>query len=728
MKPTPQILLLPIAITCALALFPTRAHPLSLPVTEDACIQSKKISAVTASISSLSVDSASTPVLFFSLDHLPEGSAARLAYLRLFVSSVRAKGDGLRLHRVLGPWEEAKPGDAPTIDPNPIASVSSSEIASKRFVTFNVTETLNQWLDGSLPNEGFAVLAGPGTRLSTPSKEGILNGLPATLDIELLGGDPSTGEGAGPGLSLTSPVATKIIGDTLQNLMTPKLSAPLALSSQGPIPFIGLTATGFGDLTYTWKRDGIPQTSLVQPQIRRAGLAGGTYQVTVSNNFTSVQSGTLSIPDNGHEWIAIPGQTFSLSKYETSLSQWKAFVSETGYKASQQWANTVSFADGSPFTQTDFEPVVCVSKADAELYCSWLSQKTGRTCRLPSDREWTAAAGSTLYPWGNTFPPTQDSGNFSPGFHGGNDPAIDGFRFTSPVGSFKPSPLGLYDLGGNVWEWTSDGNIRGASWENFDEDLMQSAAVVEHDPSERHPCIGFRVAVGALTPTGDWKTPLSYYPFDGDTLDKGLLKNNLINTGATPAPDRFNRPNRAYQFNGTSNWMISEANLPIKGSQPRAFSVWLKIPNRQVTPNPVIVEHGRKDGTATLFSFIYTGNDGHNTGDLHIHGSWVMRGSRAILPINQWFHTVVSTNGSVEGTKFYVDGKPVEGFGGASGPFSTELTKLRLSTYSDQGGISNSSSIWWETGFPGSMDELRVYNFDLSDSDVAEIYKLESQP
>ncbi len=484
----------------ALALVPNLALALSLPVAEDTCIQSKRISSISAAASSLSVDSSSTPILFFSLDKIPEGSVARFAHLRLFLSSVRAKGDGIRLHRVTGAWDESKPGEAPAIDPNPIASVSSSEIASKRFVTFNVTDTLNQWLDGSLPNEGFAVLAGAGTRLSTPSKEGILTGLPATLEVEILGGDSSNGEGSGTEL-LTSPQATKIIGDTLQNLITPKLSAPLALSSQGSIPLIGVTAVGLGNLTYAWKRNGIPQNHLEQPQIRRPGLAGGTFQVTVSNSLASVQSGTLWIPDNGHEWVDLPGKNFSLSKYETSLSQWKAFVAETGYSASQQWANPVSTHDGSPFTQTDFEPVVCVSKADAELYCSWLSQKTGRLCRLPSDSEWTAAAGSSLYPWGDTFPPTQDSGNFSPGFHGGNDPAIDGFRFTSPVGSFKPSSCGLYDLGGNVWEWTSNGNIRGGSWENFAVDLLQSTAVVEHEASDRHPCIGFRVAVGTLSPT-----------------------------------------------------------------------------------------------------------------------------------------------------------------------------------------------------------------------------------
>ncbi len=174
--------------------------------------------------------------------------------------------------------------------------------------------------------------------------------------------------------------------------------------------------------------------------------------------------------------------------------------------------------------------------------------------------------------------------------------------------------------------------------------------------------------------------------------------------------------------------MISEADLPIQGSQPRTFSVWLKIPTRQVTPNPVIVEHGRKSGTGTLFSFIFTGNSGHDTGDLALHGSWADRGAETMIPIDQWFHAVVSTTGTVEGTKFYVDGKAVEGFGENTGPFSTELSKLRLSTYSDQGGITNDSVIWWESGFLGAMDELRVYNVQLSDSDIAEIYKLESQP
>jgi formylglycine-generating enzyme required for sulfatase activity len=110
------------------------------------------------------------------------------------------------------------------------------------------------------------------------------------------------------------------------------------------------------------------------------------------------------------------------------------------------------------FAQGDDEPVVCVSWNEAQSYVRWLSATTGRAYRLPTEAEWEYAARagkSSVYPWGDTA--SHDWANY------GSDtcctPATGGrdrWTYTSSVRSFPPNAFGLYDMIGNVWQWTQD--------------------------------------------------------------------------------------------------------------------------------------------------------------------------------------------------------------------------------------------------------------------------------
>jgi formylglycine-generating enzyme required for sulfatase activity len=126
---------------------------------------------------------------------------------------------------------------------------------------------------------------------------------------------------------------------------------------------------------------------------------------------------------------------YYIDRYELTNAQYQEFVRATGYRPPPYW-NGLQYPAG-----TDSYPVVMVSWEDAQSYCKWAGK------RLPTEGEWEKAArpDQRLYPWGNDF--DANKANIG-GTRGG----------LTPVGSYEAgqSPFGVYDLVGNVWEWTED--------------------------------------------------------------------------------------------------------------------------------------------------------------------------------------------------------------------------------------------------------------------------------
>jgi formylglycine-generating enzyme required for sulfatase activity len=163
-----------------------------------------------------------------------------------------------------------------------------------------------------------------------------------------------------------------------------------------------------------------------------------------------------------HE-VSVP--SFALGKYDWTREEYAAFVLETGYPAGDgcgvdafKWEKRPELTWQHPgFEQTAHDPVVCVSWQDARAYVAWLNRKTNRKgaasgdrpYRLPSEAEWeyAARAGSaTPFWWAESE---------------GDAPAHAWFKqnsagHTHPVGSKPPNAFGLYDMAGNVWQWTED--------------------------------------------------------------------------------------------------------------------------------------------------------------------------------------------------------------------------------------------------------------------------------
>ncbi|KQQ40246.1 serine/threonine protein kinase [Duganella sp. Leaf126] len=150
-------------------------------------------------------------------------------------------------------------------------------------------------------------------------------------------------------------------------------------------------------------------------------------------------------------WVGI-GQSFALGRYPVTVGQWRQFVRATGWESQSDvdWR-----APG--FAQNDEHPVVGVSWYDAQRYLRWLSEQTGQTYRLPSEAEWEYAcrAGTrTAFSFGDTI--GADQANYDANYVYNGGPRGEFRQGTTRVDAFAPNPWGLFDMHGNVWEWTQD--------------------------------------------------------------------------------------------------------------------------------------------------------------------------------------------------------------------------------------------------------------------------------
>jgi formylglycine-generating enzyme required for sulfatase activity len=150
-------------------------------------------------------------------------------------------------------------------------------------------------------------------------------------------------------------------------------------------------------------------------------------------------------------WVGIE-QPIALGRYPVTVAQWRQFAQATG------WQPLGEFDPHAPgVKQGDDHPVVGVSWNDAQQYLGWLSAMTGQVYRLPSEAEWEYAcrAGTrTAFSFGDTISPAL--ANYDANYSYNGSPQGQYRMGTSRVGEYAPNPWGLYDMHGNVWEWTQD--------------------------------------------------------------------------------------------------------------------------------------------------------------------------------------------------------------------------------------------------------------------------------
>ncbi len=240
-------------------------------------------------------------------------------------------------------------------------------------------------------------------------------------------------------------------------------------------------------------------------------------------------------------------KSFALARTEVTVEEFRRFVAATQYRtnAEKEVGCRVLNEAGDKFerrlgrnwqdpgfNQEGTHPVVCVSFQDAQAYVAWLSQVTGQAYRLPTEAEWEYAARgrtATRFSFGNDLNSTEQCG-----YANGRDQTlksqpggdkflaaacVDGFAYTSPVRQFKGNAFSLYDMHGNVLEWTqdcwhenyeagpADGSawleagkgdcsrrvLRGGSW-HVSPQFLRSAFRYWFDGGEAGSVVGFRLA------------------------------------------------------------------------------------------------------------------------------------------------------------------------------------------------------------------------------------------
>jgi formylglycine-generating enzyme required for sulfatase activity len=179
------------------------------------------------------------------------------------------------------------------------------------------------------------------------------------------------------------------------------------------------------------------------------------------------------------------GRPFYMAAHEVTEGEWAAVMQPAMPPLDPTRANL---------------PVVNVTWHDAREFLDRLNRGQPWRLRLPSEVEWEYAcrAGTTTpYSTGPLLSTTD--ANYNGEFPLPGQPSGENRRQVTPVGSFAPNAWGLFDMHGNVWEWTNDGYddtrkvIRGGSW-RFDADSARCALRYTHRPQDRGDSLGFRLA------------------------------------------------------------------------------------------------------------------------------------------------------------------------------------------------------------------------------------------
>ncbi len=282
---------------------------------------------------------------------------------------------------------------------------------------------------------------------------------------------------------------------------------------------IGAVVSAWRQSIAGWRSSGFLSSRPVRYPFRSVTFAILLVGAVVSAGAQEVvDAGGRSLPESGFvnhlgmEFVPVAGSHVLFCTAETTIADYARFTADTGHPAPEP----------PHFDQGPNHPVVGVGAEDGAAFCRWLTEteleqgliSANQRYRLPVKREWDLAVqlnepfvdrtpleqevrNKTFFPWGMQWPPADGAGNFAADQLDGFE---DGHLFTAPVKSFQPNALGIYDLGGNAWEWCESDTVvgtpqwvlRGGSWIYFVRETLLASYEYRVTAGLKASSFGFR--------------------------------------------------------------------------------------------------------------------------------------------------------------------------------------------------------------------------------------------
>ncbi|MBL7472374.1 formylglycine-generating enzyme family protein [Robertkochia sediminum] len=196
----------------------------------------------------------------------------------------------------------------------------------------------------------------------------------------------------------------------------------------------------------------IDKTEVTNAQF--AAFVAATGYLTIAERAIDWEEIKSQLPPGApkpHDSVLQPG-SLVFKQPEQPVTDLRNYSQWWEWKVGANWQHPKG--PGSSIEGLEDHPVVHIAYEDAIAYCNW----AGR--RLPTEAEWEFAAMGTLnkpvYPWGDERSILEQNTNSWTGKFPMSNDLEDGYLTTAPVGTYPPNGYGLYDMAGNVWEWTSD--------------------------------------------------------------------------------------------------------------------------------------------------------------------------------------------------------------------------------------------------------------------------------
>ena len=185
-------------------------------------------------------------------------------------------------------------------------------------------------------------------------------------------------------------------------------------------------------------------------------------------------------------------RAFAIGVFEVTIAEWAACVRDKACRPITDWSKD------NPNPQI---PATGISYVDAQAYVAWVSVQSGLAYRLPTEAEWEyadRAGAATAFPWGDTIAPGDANYDQTASYRG--SPTAPYRGYPEAVNAYPPNAFGLYQMNGNVWEWTGGCGdphcesqiVRGGSFQSAPDEL-RAASRLHVRSGHRRDDVGLRV-------------------------------------------------------------------------------------------------------------------------------------------------------------------------------------------------------------------------------------------